>query len=178
MALVRAHNPGPATRQALHRSRCGAMVGAIFWSLLVQLLSLHTSVVWSQRGLMLVSIVCFACCCGFAPGGSPCCHSYQQDNGDDEEPPRPPTRESRGLLLTALADCALLLAFFLIYAGVSMTCTFVTPLALRAGVAPATAGFAQVGMYSTGLAGHLIVGAIEHAVSRLTTLVAGSGYWW
>lgn len=165
LTLVRCHYPGPSSRLPLHLSRCGAMLGAVFWSLLAHFLSRHAAIIWAQRGLALVSVLFLVCCCALAPA-SPA-HAHSHDDADDEEQPTTnrPHAHGRGVA-TALTDHALLVALFLLYAGASMTCTFVTPLALRAGVAPTTAGFAQVGMYSVGLAGYFMMGDMERAVSR------------
>ncbi|KAM3502772.1 hypothetical protein MY11210_008962 [Beauveria gryllotalpidicola] len=149
------------------------MVGAVFWSLLAQLLTRHAGTVWAQRGLASVSLLFLVCCCALAPAaGLVHAHSHNDDGDEDELPTTTTTTtkrshaHSRGVA-TALADYALLVALFLVYAGASMACTFVTPWALRAGVAPTTAGFAQVGMYSVGLAGYFMMRDIERAVSRL-----------
>ncbi|OAA35644.1 Major facilitator superfamily domain, general substrate transporter [Cordyceps fumosorosea ARSEF 2679] len=149
------------------------MLGAVFWSLLAHFLSRHAAIIWAQRGLALVSVLFLVCCCALAPA-SPA-HAHSHDDADDEEQPTTnrPHAHGRGVA-TALTDHALLVALFLLYAGASMTCTFVTPLALRAGVAPTTAGFAQVGMYSVGLAGYFMMGDMERAVSRKWILVAAA----
>ena len=145
------------------------MLGAVFWSLLAQLLSRYAGIVWAQRGFALVSILFLVGSCALAPAGPAYDHSHDEDGDDVLPATKPYHADSRGVM-TTLTDHALLVtllvAVFLVYAGASMICTFVTPLALRAGVAPTMAGFAQVGMYSVGLVGQLMMGDMEHAVSR------------
>ncbi|KAM3427145.1 hypothetical protein NHJ13734_009095 [Beauveria thailandica] len=150
------------------------MVGAVFWALLAQFLTRHAGIAWAQRGLASVSILFLACCCALAPAGQ--VHAHSHDDGDEDELPTAKRSHAHhsGGVATALIDDALLIAIFLIYAGASMACTFVTPLALRAGVAPTTAGFAQVGMYSVGLAGYCMKRDVERAVSRMWILIAAA----
>ncbi|KAJ4161639.1 uncharacterized protein LMH87_007666 [Akanthomyces muscarius] len=172
MTLVRCHYSGQDARLPLELCRCGAMFGALFWSLFAQVLLRYTSAAWVQRGEACVFFFFMVCSCALAPAAPRRDHVH---GDNDEEVEKTPTRQHRikgHKPLAALADCLLLLSVLLIYAGASMACTFATPLALRAGVAPATAGFVQACMYAAGLVGELLVGHIEHAVSRKWILVA------
>lgn len=107
-----------------------------------------------------------ACSCALAPAAPRRDHVHGNNDEEGEEPPPRRRQIKYRKPVAALATCLLLLSVFLIYAGASIACTFATPLALRAGVAPATAGFVQVCMYAAGLVGEQLVGHIKHAVPR------------
>ena len=139
----------------------GALFGAIFWSILVQVMSRLVGLDWTHRGIATTSVFFLVICSALT---SIVAGGMQRDPASAGAVAATPIK-SRSVGW----DIATLASLFCLYVGLSIPAVFVASFAADLDGEPSTAAYAQVGFYAAGLVGHAVTTVLERQVSRCVT---------